>query len=169
MTKWVVVARLSHESQNALENMYWGHMTQHVIHITVLSICQHHYGYIMLCTLSSPLSSHDGGIAQLGSSQAGVAGGPFHRSRSCQGLSGLKLIYFCPHHPYLFMKIINSCTYLISHIRPHLLHSFMCFSRPWACLRSYIQFQLHVKFIFPLAFVPQLLFHSFSAKAHACH
>lgn len=135
MTELVVVARLSHESQNALENMYWGHMTQHVTHITVPSICQHHYGYIMPCTLSSSLSSHDGGIAQLGSSQAGAAGGPFHRSRSCQGLSCLKLIYFFPH---LFMIISNSCTYIPSHIRPYHLHLFVCVSRPWACLLSCI-------------------------------
>lgn len=35
MTELVVVARLSHESQNALENMYWGHMTQHVTHTSL--------------------------------------------------------------------------------------------------------------------------------------
>lgn len=126
-----MVGRLSHESQNALENMYWGHMTQHVTHITVPSICQHHYGYIMSCSLTFALShSHDGGIAQLGSSQAGASGGPFHRSRSCQGLSGLKLIDFCPHF-YLFMIISHSCTCILA---LDLIHWYVVFTHSCVCL-----------------------------------
>lgn len=85
----------------------------------------------MSCSLKFPLShSHDGGIAQLGSSQAGASGGPVHRSRSCQGLSGLNLIYFYPRF-CLFMIISHSCTYDLA---LDLVHWYVVFTHSCVCL-----------------------------------
>lgn len=67
-------------------------MTQHVTQTLLwYQSSQHHYGYVMRCK-PSPLSvslsfhSHDGGTAQLGSSEAGAARGSIHWGRSRQGL-----------------------------------------------------------------------------------
>ncbi len=132
MTEWVVVGRLSHESRNALENMYWGHMTQDVTHITVLSICQHHYGYIMSCTLSSSLLQ-----PWWRNCTAWILAGrsfwrPVSQESELPRSVWSQTDIFLP--PFLFVYDNQSFLRIHSRIRPHplvcCLHSFMCLSRP---------------------------------------